>query len=238
MRFYTSIVPWYERIFPVDSETTDFLAAGIPAGGCCLDLACGTGGYARALAARGFTVEACDLDEGMIAAACAVPAGRAFFHRLDMRAAPAFFSGRRFDLVCCIGNSLVHLPDAAAVETLLTGLRPLLAPQGALILGVVNYDRILDERIDGLPTIRRPGLTFERRYRLEAGWVRFATTLTVEESGATRVIENEVSLLPLRREELARALSRAGFASAEWFADTDGAPWAPGAIYTIVRARA
>lgn len=259
---YTSIAPWYDRIFPVDPDTADFLAAGLRPGARVLDLACGTGGYAKALAARGNAVEACDLDAAMIDLAAAGSPG-ASFRVLDMREAPAFFAGSRFDLAFCIGNSLVHLPDGAAVAALLAGLRPLLSPAGSLILQVVNYDRILDGGIDELPAIRRPGLEFVRRLvvrdeRLGDGEVRgrvpvgdrghapdpfadvgsvcFATTLTVGSGADHRVIRNETPLLPLRRATLERALLAAGYGDLRILGDFDGTPWSPDGHYAVMRA--
>jgi SAM-dependent methyltransferase len=164
--FYTSIAPWYDRIFPVDPETADFLAAGLPPCARALDLACGTGGYAKALAGRGLAVEACDLDAAMVGLALASPVERAAFRSLDMRDAPIAFRDRRFALAYCIGNSLVH--RRPVVDALLAGLRPLLARLSHP--GRRELRRILDEGCASRPSA--VGLSFVRDYRLEGGIVR------------------------------------------------------------------
>jgi len=78
--------------------------------GAVLDAACGTGVDAAVLARRGFSVWAADGSEAMVERAAArfrreqlaIPALRSTW--ADLPAA----TGERFDVVLCVGNSLVH----------------------------------------------------------------------------------------------------------------------------------
>lgn len=236
MGFYASIAPWYDEIFPVDPDTVDFLAARAPRGGSALDLACGTGGYALELARRGLAVEGIDLDDAMVGKAReAAGEGGPRFRALDMRAAPETFAGRGFDLVYCIGNSLVHLSDRREIAALLAGIRPLLRARGALVLQILNYDRILDRDVRELPRIDTPGLSFRRNYVRDGEALRFATELV---PAGGEAIRNEVRLLPLRAGELSAALRASGYGEAEWYGDLDGSPLCPEAPCTVAVARA
>ncbi len=90
-----------------------------------LDAACGTGVDAAVLARRGFKVWAADQSDAMVKTAAA----RFRRERLaipllhcawaDLPAA----TGERFDVVLCIGNSLVHASGRDAMVAALTGLR-------------------------------------------------------------------------------------------------------------------
>lgn len=238
MSFYPTLAPWYDRIFPVDPDTVDLLAGLLPQHGRALDLACGTGGHALALARRGHAVAASDLDAAMIAlarrafAASGIPADLA---TLDLRDAPKAYAGERFDLVYCIGNSLVHLTGAGEIAALLSGLRPLVAPGGALVLQILHYDRILDRDIRALPPISPPGVSFLRFYEPAGDLLRFRTELSVDGEPPRR---GEVPLRPLRFGELTGALAAAGFRAEARYGDFDRSPVTADArcVVTIDRA--
>ena len=94
-----------------------------------LDAACGTGVDAAALARRGFTVWAADGSEAM--AGRRLPGSgesgwrsRLAQHWADLPAA----TGERFDVVLCVGNSLVHAAGRDAMVQALTGLRRMARP--------------------------------------------------------------------------------------------------------------
>jgi SAM-dependent methyltransferase len=245
MAFYESISAWYDHIFPVDPQAVRFLAAHARPGCRLLDLACGTGGHAAALARLGHPVTGVDLDEAMIrrararaaeasgAGAAAGPAGAGAgaggldFRVLDMREA-----GRRlepgFGLVYCIGNSLVHLESERAIGAVLADCLRLLEPGGRLVVQILNYDRLLARRLTELPTLvcEEPPLRFVRRYDYSPGErvVAFRTELTVREPEGERTMANTVPLWILEREPLERLARAAGFRDLEVFGGFGGEP--------------
>ena len=229
MGFYESISAWYDHIFPVDPATVRFLAERARPGSRVLDLACGTGGHALELARLGRRVTGVDLDEAMIRLAQAKASGvpGVEFQVLDMRQA-----GRRleagFDLVFCIGNSIVHLDSEEAIAGVLADCRRLLDPRGALVVQIINYDRILSKRIVELPTLscEEPWLRFVRRYDYEPGGtvVQFRTELSVREAGGERTLTNRVPLRILATARLERLMRAAGFDRLELFGGFDGSP--------------
>ena len=113
-----------------------------------LDAACGTGVSAAALARRGYRVWAADGSEAMIAVAAArfrseqleIPLVRCMWADL-----PAVID-ERFDVVLCIGNSLVHAAGRDAMIGALTGLREMIRPGGHLVVDSRNWEKLHAER--------------------------------------------------------------------------------------------
>lgn len=236
--FYTSIAGAYETIFPVDEETADFLVAGLQPGARILDLACGIGGYSRSLARRGFQITGVDFDAGSIALAQTASHlnPSPVYFAADMVAVDRIFPPARFHRAHCIGNSLIHLPDEKTIQAALKAIRTVLQPDGQIILQIINYDRILDQKIQALPTIERDGLRFVRHYDHQGDHVRFRTEL----HGALpdRVIHNDIPLLALRQERLASMLTSAGFTEQNWTGCLDDStPWTEKSYATVVRAK-
>jgi SAM-dependent methyltransferase len=113
-----------------------------------LDAACGTGINAAALARLGYRVWAADGSEAMVAQAAArfrseqlaIPVVRSMWAEL-----PAAV-GERFDVVLCIGNSLVHAVGREAMIDALTGLRTMVHPGGHLVVDSRNWEKLHAER--------------------------------------------------------------------------------------------
>jgi SAM-dependent methyltransferase len=109
-----------------------------------LDAACGTGINAAALARRGYRVWASDGSSAMTAAAAArfrseqleIPAVHCMWADL-----PAVVS-ERFDVVLCIGNSLVHAAGRDAMIDALTGLREMVRPGGHVVVDSRNWEKL------------------------------------------------------------------------------------------------
>jgi SAM-dependent methyltransferase len=159
------------------------------------------------------------------------------FLQLDMRKIPEHFSNTKFDAVLCCGNTLVHLTDLSDIRHFLTQTAVILAKGGVLLLQIINYDRILDNNIGGLPTIENEHIRFERSYDYhdDTGLIDFRTLLTVYKTGEK--ITNIIPLYPLRKGELKELLHPAGFVDIEMFGDFSGNPHSEDDIPLIVKAR-
>jgi SAM-dependent methyltransferase len=113
-----------------------------------LDAACGTGVDAAVLARRGFTVWAADGSDAMAEGAAArfrrerlaIPVLRSKWE--DLPAATA----ERFDVVLCVGNSLVHAAGRDAMVQALTGLRRMARPGGYVVIDSRNWEKLHAER--------------------------------------------------------------------------------------------
>jgi len=113
-----------------------------------LDAACGTGISAAALARRGYRVWAADGSEAMTEMAAArfrrehleIPLVRCRW--ADLPAAV----GERFDVVLCIGNSLVHAAGREAMIAALSGFRQMVRPGGHVVVDSRNWEKLHAER--------------------------------------------------------------------------------------------
>jgi SAM-dependent methyltransferase len=113
-----------------------------------LDAACGTGVDSAVLARRGFTVWAADGSDAMAEGAAArfrrerlaIPLLRSRW--ADLPAA----TSERFDVVLCVGNSLVHAAGSDAMIEALTGLRRMARPGGYVVVDSRNWEKLHAER--------------------------------------------------------------------------------------------
>ena len=132
----------------INQPATARLLSRISPASAVLDAACGTGIDAAVLARRGFTVWAADGSEAMIEGAAArfrreqlaIPVLRSAW--ADLPAA----TGERFDVVLCLGNSLVHAAGRDAMVAALAGLRRMARPGGHVVIDSRNWERFHAKR--------------------------------------------------------------------------------------------
>jgi len=116
--------------------------------GAVLDASCGTGINAAALARRGFRVHATDGSHAMVRAA----ADRFRREQLGIPVAQCLWAdlpvalGATFDVVLCIGNSLVHAAGADAIVQALDGLRQVTRPGGHVVVDSRNWEKLHADR--------------------------------------------------------------------------------------------
>jgi glycine/sarcosine N-methyltransferase len=215
MNFYERLSEVYDRVFPVNEQMVNFLTDNLASGSRVLDIACGTGGYAAAIAELGHQVDAIDLDTGMIDKAKARGQLQVNWVQGDMTRIQDYWKPAVFDRIYCIGNSLVHLGRIDEVIRTLEGCRSLLKPGGQLIIGIVNFNLMLESKVWSLPTLERSeaGIRFERNYKLsESGeHILFENRLIIHNDGQKEQYENAVPLLPLVSEKLVALTAQAGF---------------------------
>ncbi|MGL5677022.1 MAG: class I SAM-dependent methyltransferase [Cellulosilyticaceae bacterium] len=158
MAFYSEIAPFYDDLFPVGDTQLDFLKKHIgKAPKQILDIACGNGGYAVALAKEGHLVTALDSDEAMLVSAqekAALEDVELATVQCAMDTIDAHITGK-FDVAMCIGNSLVHLDHKERILEFLRQLKGCLLPEGKAILQIINYNKVLYHGMNELPEIRK-----------------------------------------------------------------------------------
>jgi 2-polyprenyl-3-methyl-5-hydroxy-6-metoxy-1,4-benzoquinol methylase len=225
--FYSRLVEHYDTIFPPEPEIVTFLVGDMKGRRKLLDIACGTGTYANELAFRGFDVTGIDIEERMIERAKEKSfSSGAKFYTADMTGSAdrnGVFA-EKYDGIYCIGNSLPHLGTVGQVKEAISLWSACLEPGGMLVLQTVNFGRFRSDKESELPSIRRSGLVFSRRYApAPPGTVDFETALSIPQSGVE--LSNTVRLLVLRREALDETLKEAGFGSLEYFGGYDRRPY-------------
>lgn len=246
---YRRLIAWPERLEREGPLLESTLASGPSRR--ILDLGCGPGEHARALAGRGFEVVGVDRSPAMLrqATAAPLPPGLSFVEG-DLTALGAAVEGP-FGGALCLGNTLPHLADEETLGRFVRGLAALLSPGAPLVVQTLGYDRILDRRVRALPVSFRPHagpdgavdegaeLVFLRLMEpLPDGRVRFFPTTLVLRPGAEPPLAieqtREVLLRGWRERELVAALATAGFLHERSLASYAGAPYDPAESQDLV----
>jgi glycine/sarcosine N-methyltransferase len=229
---YRRLIAWPERIRREWPLLEEVLSSGPSRR--VLELGCGPGEHARALADGGFEVVGVDRSEAMIADATAEPVpSNLTFLRGDITEVDRLVAGR-FGAALCLGNTLPHLTEEGELARFASALARVLHPGAPLLLQVLNYDRILDQGLRFLPLSFRPQedgeLVFLRLMEpLPDGRVRFfPSTLLLrpgEEPPLVLERSREVLLRGWRRRELEGALAAEGILAERTLGGFDGAPF-------------
>ncbi len=222
MEFYSEFSKNYDKIFPLNTQKLELIdntfkdlnerREEIEL----LDIGCGTGSYALALAKKGYQVQAIDLDAEMISIAeSKMQAARVEvdFYRLGMLNLKEKFKKASFDGIFIIGNVLVHLKKEE-IKEFLSLAAELLKENGKIFIQIVNYYRILELNLDGLPTIysKDDSVRFERNYNYdEKENIIYFKTKLIDHFDDQILTVNEIELYPLCKSELEADLKAAGF---------------------------
>ena len=242
---YRRLIAWPERIRREWPLLEEVLSSGPSRR--VLEVGCGPGEHARAMAEAGFEVVAVDRSEAMLAAATEepVPEGLRFVLG-DMTEVDRLVEGS-FGAALCLGNTLPHLADEERLRAFAEALARVLEPGAPLLLQILAYDRIHDRRVRFLPVSFRPPdpgkeageLVFLRLMDpLPDGRVRFYPTtliLTPGEDPPLRLERSrEVLLRGWRRAEVEASLRGAGIHPERALGGFDGAPFDPAESQDLV----
>ncbi len=115
-----------------------------------LDASCGPGTQAIALARLGFEITAADINQTMLTKAQENArkyrvAQNMTFTRVGFLELPGALSGP-FDAVITKGNALPHLLTDGEIKTALDHFHELLRPDGTLIVGIRDFDMLIEDR--------------------------------------------------------------------------------------------
>jgi len=240
MAFYKSIAQWYDYIFPASPPQLEFTGQQLITiqNKQILDVGCGTGNLSFLLAQSGAKVKGVDLDKDMIkiAQTKAIGCSNPLFLALDMLLLGYKFNNQTMDAVICYGNTLAHLLSPTDILSFLNQTASILKPGGTLLIQIINYDYILDQGLDKLPTIENSNIKFERNYqfREQDEMINFKTNLTVKSTH--EYISNSVPLNPIRKNSLLIMLEEAGFKHIELFGAFDGTPLKERSLQMIIKA--
>lgn len=235
---YGRIADLYEaehRGWTDDLDLYQALAAR--AGGPVLELGCGTGRVAIALAEAGYEVLGIETSEAMLDIARAKVRGRKLpitFAHGDMR---RFSSRRAFGLVVCALNTLLHLQTADDVRDTLVAASRVLRPGGLLAFDIINPAPDLLAMRDGV--VRRQS-TFAGPEDTEVthfvSWDIDPVAQTIEtahyydwltDEGLVRRRTTSFRLRYLERAEVEGAIRAAGFSSVELYGNSQLDPFDP-----------
>ena len=245
---YDRFVNWDRRLaFELPFIERQLAAVGVgPGVPRVLDVACGTGKHAIALAQRrmfhpaGYDVTGVDLSSAMIERARANAAAEGVE---GVRFAVAGFGELAerteggFDALLCLGNSLPHVLTEEALRTTLDDMAAVLRPGGLLFIQIRNMDAVLARQARWMPvqSYRQEGSAhseehewlFVRFYDFnEDGSLTFnVVTCEREGQGPWRQQANSTRLHPWRYDRLVEGIVRAGFVNLSSYGNMAGAPY-------------
>ena len=211
MLFYKDISIYYDKIFPLNSAAVEFLEKEFDGKNKILDLACGDGKYSDSILSPDRSVTGLDLDKGMLEEAEKKydKKNNIKFVYGDMLELSSIFKKDKFDGVFCIGNSLVHLTSTDKIKKALQELGLVMEYGGRLVIQIINYDRILNDNVDFLPTIKNGDMEFIRNYHRHGNSriIDFHTILKT----TGQEIESHQDLYSLTKDELIFLAEKEGF---------------------------
>ena len=240
MDMYTRIADHYDLLFPLEAEVVSFLeqetaSLEIPFDRY-LDVGCATGALLLAFSGKFRRLYGLDLDPALLSLAAKklfpLDTGKTELLEAGMTDLDTLFPEEEFSVITCMGNTLPHL-ELPEFGPFLESVSRHLEGGGVFIFQIINYDRILDKALRGLPTLERGEVTFNRYYSLPKanGRIDFDTILTDPEEELE--IENSVELTPVRKRQLEEYLYSAGFTRARFFGSFSGELWTPESFLTI-----
>nr|MDA3834656.1 methyltransferase domain-containing protein [Spirochaetales bacterium] len=205
-----------------------------------LEIGSGTGSLTLELAQTCAHTVGIDIDESMISFAHEKQhhyKKQAHIIALNMLDIDLLFTPEYFDVIFSFGNGLVHLLSPQEILDVLSASKQLLRQGGHLLLQIINYDRILENKISFLPTIENEHITFERRYNYmkDEHLIKFTTELTDKTTGEISV--QQVQLYPLIQTELQTLLLEAGFTEVSWYGGFDLSPFTKDSIQLLAAAK-
>jgi len=222
MAFYKSISEHYDDIFPYKPIQLDFVrnSCGKSSEKRVLDVGCGTGSLSIALAPHFNEVTGIDPDETMLELAnekSDEQHANISFYPYGMLDLNKHDQLKGVDAVLCFGNTLVHLDSADEIMAFLEQAKKILKPGGKLLIQIINYDRIFEQKVSGLPTIENDRIKFVRHYHYDdsESFLDFETILSVKSS--REEIRNQIRLFPVRKDDLNEMLLQAGFGDIRFY---------------------
>jgi ubiquinone/menaquinone biosynthesis C-methylase UbiE len=216
----------YDTLNPPEAHYPFYLALAGDEPRTILDMGCGTGRLALALAERGHRVTGADPSAGMLR----VARGRAGAERvrwIDSDAADLTLE-TRFDLIIMTGHVFqVFLADDE-VSAALRNLRRHLAPGGTLALETRNP--LVEEWRDWIPALTReridvPGIgQVEIHYDIAKADGAFVTFETHFRFAPDDIVVAPTTLRCMNQGEVAAWLANVGLTTLAWFGEWDRAP--------------
>ncbi|MDF1538565.1 MAG: class I SAM-dependent methyltransferase [Candidatus Thorarchaeota archaeon] len=200
-----------------------------------LDMACGSGRHAVAIAKKGYIVDAFDTSEVMITTAKTLAKQRAAeveFSVSDMLEISERYTGK-YDGILCLGNSLALLPHVDDLRLVLSKVAGLLSDKGSFVFQTLNFEEIeatgftkFDSKDGSLRTGQK--VVFNRQFEHPSDDSETTTLILstmIMEDGKWVHNETRQSVLRLTISLLTELLGQTGLDRFDVYATYDKAPF-------------
>lgn len=242
MAFYTDLSEVYDALFPVSSAQRSLFDGILKDGWVSrvADAGCGSGAQLLHFASAGIPCIGFDPDPALVELA-----RRKLAPFPNARVAIGGFAdiGRivtpEVDLLLCLGNSLVHVPQEDA-RRFVADAAEAVSPAGGILVQILNYEPLFRGHVTELPLMRAQDgvIEFRRRYDWESPRkVRFRTTLRVARGDEPLIVRNDIPLYPIYPDELWEMLAAAGFSRIRYHGDFSGSDFTPESEALVCLAR-
>lgn len=231
MDFYQELSRHYDEIFPARKGDFSFFKDKLKGQKKLLDVGCGTGNKTVLFQDLFQEIIAFDLDSGMIEQAKEKHGASNIEYLVQGMEEISNLKENNFDTVFCLGNTLVHLDSLSIIKNFFKDLKKICSSDVKLLVQILNYNKIMREKITDLPIIETANLSFFRSYSWVNEELHFITTLNLKSSNTT--LHNDIILLPLLQEDLTASIVEAGFAEPEYFGNFKGDPHTDNSLPTI-----
>ncbi|MFA8449438.1 MAG: class I SAM-dependent methyltransferase [Bacteroidales bacterium] len=238
MQFYKTISPWYNQIFPFNPQQLNFVLSYIDNPKISItDIGCASGELALKLSSKGHNVTGIDSDREMIQQAerktLALKLDSEFI-TANMLDTKTLFRPNSIDIIICFGNTLAHLKNLKEISNFFSQCHHILKKGGKILLQVVNYDNIIENRKESLPSIESKEVIFHRNYKFEKGspLIRFHTQLIIKKNN--HIIENEIPLFPIQSTDFKKISKETSFREPVFFGNFKKEAWSKNTMPTVV----
>ncbi len=235
---WTELYPYMfrERHFEVAEEQVEKVLAltGVQTGAV-LDLCCGPGRHAVALARRGFNVAGVDLSRFLLGKAHEKAAAARLvvdFIWDDMR---RFVRPAAFDLVLNMFTSFGYFADPKDDLKVLVNIHESLKPGGVCVIDVLGKERLAQVFQPTASTVEPDGTIVIQRHEVGADWTRLWNEWIVIKGEQARSFQFEHTIYS--GQELKDRILAAGFIEVKLFGDLDGHSYGRNANRLIAVAR-
>jgi len=170
MKLYEVLAAQYNKIFPSSREKADFAEKFLERGEFqrILDIGCASGEFAFQLSSSQREITGIDLDPFMIAEAesqiSSVSGSTIQFKQADMLRFLSESESDRYDLISCLGNTVVYLAGQSQLKDFLLSVKRALKPQGAMIVQILNYSNPEITPGFSFPSVETEDVEFKREY--------------------------------------------------------------------------
>jgi len=221
--FYDEIAPEYDEMISFESAVKkkknllkNFINQNIKIAA---DIGCGTAVDSIALAQNGLNIFAFDPSEKMLSVAKSnskkMNAAVEFYHH-PADSIPREYDNK-FDLIVSLGNTFANISEDK-LSTSLKRCYDILKPKGQLIIQVLNYKKILEEKQRIVNITESGNKFFIRFYDFDNEQIDF-NILTFNKSNTSEHKLSTTKIYPYQLEKFQSALPNSGFTNFQYYGD-------------------